>query len=588
MPAGAGATLRTAPGVRPVTSAEISRPPNPYRASVYCLSIYLVLAAITFTLILRATGGHFIYALDDTYIHLELSRNIARGTYGINAHEFTTPSSSILWPFLLVPAAGTSLHVWLPLILNLVFGSLAALLLGRVVDTWPWKNEVKLLRAKQFLACIPLVVAANLAGLTFIGMEHTLQVLLAIGCAYGILNAFHDRPIPTWCLACAILGPSVRYESVGITVAVVIALAVQRRWKAAAITALLTLVGPLIFAAFLMAHGRPALPNSVLVKATLATQPGGTSIHLFSNLVYNLRQARFHVSFNVLLLVLGFLAAKARRGRAVILWGAFLTLLGQALVGRFGWLNRYEDYAVIFGTCIVFGVFAELTAQRYLPSRTALLIVGLVLASLALSMDYIEYVHYLPAYAVASALCIAIGAFVRPQVRWAFIAPALVVFAWPYLLGTPQIPGASLDIYRQPYQVGRFLKNCYRQSVAVSDLGLTSYQHTPGTYVLDVVGLGSNEALEKGPNDADRLATITHRHQIGLAVVFPDIVSVPKAWRLAGVLKDTGTRVIAPHDSISFYVTPDGDFAKIQSELRQFAETLPPSTELQLSATVSE
>mgnify|MGYP001017862235 CR=1 FL=1 len=44
--------------------------------------------------------GFFFYTLDDPYIHLALAENILRGHYGINLDEPSSPSSSIVYPFL--------------------------------------------------------------------------------------------------------------------------------------------------------------------------------------------------------------------------------------------------------------------------------------------------------------------------------------------------------------------------------------------------------------------------------------------------------------------------------------------------------
>src|SRR5262249_7930106 len=49
--------------------------------------------------------GAITYTLDDAYIHLALAEHISHGHYGINATEFSAPSSSIAWPFILAPAA---------------------------------------------------------------------------------------------------------------------------------------------------------------------------------------------------------------------------------------------------------------------------------------------------------------------------------------------------------------------------------------------------------------------------------------------------------------------------------------------------
>ncbi|HKL20996.1 MAG TPA: hypothetical protein VJ904_04275 [Tichowtungia sp.] len=56
--------------------------------------------------ILYLNGGVFTYSLDDAYIHLSLAEQIHHGHYGINAGEYSSPSSSVLCPFLLAPFSG--------------------------------------------------------------------------------------------------------------------------------------------------------------------------------------------------------------------------------------------------------------------------------------------------------------------------------------------------------------------------------------------------------------------------------------------------------------------------------------------------
>ena len=69
--------------------------------------------------ILRINNGTFLYTLDDPYIHLALSDQIRHGNYGLHSGTHAAPSSSILFPFLLAVAAGTALHPYFPLLINL-------------------------------------------------------------------------------------------------------------------------------------------------------------------------------------------------------------------------------------------------------------------------------------------------------------------------------------------------------------------------------------------------------------------------------------------------------------------------------------
>src|SRR3989442_3378698 len=92
------------------------------RPEVGLLVVFGALAAcflVELASILRLNEGRFTYTLDDPYIHLALAERIREGHYGINPGEPSAPSSSILWPFLLAPVAGSGLAEYLPLLIGI-------------------------------------------------------------------------------------------------------------------------------------------------------------------------------------------------------------------------------------------------------------------------------------------------------------------------------------------------------------------------------------------------------------------------------------------------------------------------------------
>src|SRR5262245_36010800 len=98
------------------------------------IAAFAVVMAVELGFILAATNGHFTYTLDDPYIHLALAEHLARsGHYGLNIEEYASPSSSILWPLLLVPFFATGFAVYGPLILNLAFAFATLLVIHRIV-----------------------------------------------------------------------------------------------------------------------------------------------------------------------------------------------------------------------------------------------------------------------------------------------------------------------------------------------------------------------------------------------------------------------------------------------------------------------
>ena len=60
---------------------------------------------ILIVMTLIKTGGVWEYALDDVYIHLAMSDQLWNGGYGVNAGEYASASSSILYSYLLAPVS---------------------------------------------------------------------------------------------------------------------------------------------------------------------------------------------------------------------------------------------------------------------------------------------------------------------------------------------------------------------------------------------------------------------------------------------------------------------------------------------------
>jgi hypothetical protein len=129
--------------------------------------------------IVALSDGEFGYSLDDPYIHLALAEGIRRGEYGINPGEFASPSSSVLWPFLLVPFQTTALAQIAPLLINLLATAGAVLALQQVLQrvARPSTRLEALMRAGGITL---LSACLNLVPLALTGMEHSLQVLVVL------------------------------------------------------------------------------------------------------------------------------------------------------------------------------------------------------------------------------------------------------------------------------------------------------------------------------------------------------------------------------------------------------------------------
>lgn len=513
---------------RTVTSIPFLK--NSLRTLVlFCAAMYLFVVAVLVVGIRRSTGGHFVYALDDPYIHLALAQQIAHGHYGINPGEASSPSSSLLWPFLLVPFAGTRFQVWLPLLWNVVFGTTAACLIGAAVARWPPQRDEsgRMPLWQQMATGGLLILAANLGSQTIVGMEHVLQVLLSICCAFGMMEALSDRPIPGWCLAAAVVAPSVRYEDLTLAVALCMALAGRRQWKTAACVLCLGVAPLLTFAVFLKSQGLPGLPLSVLVKGSAYAAHISTLHKMVRQLRNGLQQSfTFPERYSIVLLTLIFAAlawqTRERTRRYVYLGAAALGGL-QLAVGAFGWFYRYQVYALIFLLMVCMKVLSE-----------------------------------------------------RPRFLFGYFVMGLVFCASPFVVATETTIPAADEIYRQQYQERRFVTEFYRGNYAVNDLGLVSFERRPGAYVLDVYGLGSVEAAERSEKTAAWLEDVVKRHDADLAMLYPMWFDIPLSWTPVAKLCVTQPPVNLPEPCMVFYSTSPAAEPGIREDLKRFAPTLPP------------
>ena len=495
------------------------------------MAVYLALACLLFLAILQRNGGHFTYALDDPYIHLALSEGIAHGHYGINPGEPASPSSSLLWPFLLALFARFSWGQYVPLALNLLAGMGAATLIGAAVARWPGpaaSESPNTERWRRGLSVVGLVFIGNLLGLTFVGMEHTLQVLLAGIGAWGIILCLRGRQISRWVLVCTAIGPSVRYENLAITIAVAAALLGWRKRREAAVLVIASVAPLLAFSLFLHHLGLPWLPTSVLVKGRLAS-PGLSfqqrSLTLVETAAFDTFAEPHRLLVTLLLITMAAVAWGERdRVRRFALGGAALAVALHLAIGRFHWFHRYEVYAVFFSALVILHVAHE-----------------------------------------------------RERGLLGWYVFGLLGCSYMYIQAFEDVPRSAGDVYREQYQMHRFVTEYYNGNFAVNDLGLVSYRRQSGTYVLDLWGLGSEEAARQPNKSTAWLDTVTRTHGVDLVMDYALwFAPPPQAWRLLGEVCLKQLPVALGDPCVNYYATDPATASDLQDEFNSFALTMPP------------
>lgn len=493
------------------------------------LSAWGALAVIT--LIAMATnGGVFEYPLDDVYIHLAMSEQIAAGGYGVNAGEVASAASSPLYPFLLLFSVGTTTQSWLPLVWNIIGLTLSAWFWGRILVRSGYASHH--MQIVGILAALFGPIALNMFGIAFTGMEHSLHTAASLAIVLGLLRLIQDEEMNLLILIGAFFATAMRLE--GLALGLMAAFVVMRQVgaKPAILTALLAVIPAVAFVGGLVSLGLDPLPASVQAKL------GGNSGEELSFINRIAIGFRVNIAkpggFMLLLACLGMLslvmAAPRLREQGPRALGIAILMAGLAhlMFGQIGWMERYEGY-----------IWATLAA-------------GLV----ALSAD--EHGETaLPSVMTIGVLLVGITTYFTP---WS------VHFPW-----------GMRAIYMQPAQSARFAKDFAQVPVAVNDLGIVSWANP--NYVLDLWGLASTEArhLRLGNPEQGWAEPLTQQHGVQLAMIYDAWLSeaVGADWVKLGELRLDIAKGYLGSDRVSYYATSPEYVDHLTGALQQWAPTLP-------------
>lgn len=513
--------------------------------SLLLLAPYLLVSAVIvliLLLVLRSTDLQFGYSLDDPYIHLALSEQLARGHYGINAFEPSAPSSSILWPFLLAPFANTKVHVYIPLLLNW------ACAMGLV---WSFRRllvQLRLSKGDDVLGCFGPVIAClllNVPGLVFVGMEHTAHVMASAWIVLGMISLIDARHVkaPWWFVGALVICPWLRYEGLALTGMTCLLLLRGGRWRLALSAGAVSFAGVLAFSGTLLRWGLAALPSSVLVK----TGHEPLSMTRVSQFLFaatsNGRPLATFTTAGALTMVGLFSRSSATRQLA---WLGACTAMAHLVGGQYGWFERYEVYC--FAILLSVGVFV---------------------------------------------LRKTIASFTQSRGQWAALgvfAATVAPLAFPYLQAIRHTPRACGDIYTQQHQMHRFVTEFHRGPVAVNDLGWVAYRNPQP--VLDLWGLGSETARRaraEKPMDASWIECEVARYGVKVALLYEAwFPALPATWQRVGLIRNPDRVQTSACDTVSVLVVDALARDRVIGELEAFARTVPQGTEVTIFRSPAE
>ncbi len=505
----------------------------PLLAAFACFAIAL---ASTLARSFERTEGRFVYALDDTYIHMALSRSLAEhGVWGIDGRTFASCSSSPLWTLLLAAAFEIAgVHAFLPALLAGLFaaGVLAAAHFRlRASGASPWP---------AFAILVAIAAATPLVPLVFIANEHAMHALFTLGFAVVSIRALTEKePSRRGAAALATLAAltvAARYEGLFLVAAVATLLAVRRRWGLALAAAGGAAFPVLAFGAFSLLAGGSFLPNSVLMKAKYP-----------------------------------FLG----------LGGKILAFSGPSVVSEV--LKTPELAVLVAGAAFFLAVRVRRTRTFWEPVSLAL---ALFVAASLLHMDFARtgefyrYEAYLVAFGVLATGLACVDRTV-PKGRAAAIASLLALALVPRgLTALRDTPVATGNIHEQQVQTATFLRDHYRgAAVAVNDIGLAAF--LADVRVVDLWGLANAEvarARRLGTYGPDVIRSVTEASGADVAVVFERwferFGGLPDTWVRVGqwTISDN---VVSGSPVVSFFATRKDAVDRLASSLRSHASRLP-------------
>jgi hypothetical protein len=520
--------------------------------------LLLVLLCLTITVLWVLNGAlteshyTFTYALDDPYIHMATAKNLVEhGVWGVTKYNFSSATSSIVWPLLIAADYLVfGANDLAPLLMNVAFAVLLLWLCYHITRRYSQVN---------YVACVVLLAilfVTPVPALLFSGQEHILQAGLTIAFVY-LATRILTRPNNTGfniqeqflVISLGVLDVATRYEGIFTALIVCILFAAQRKYVFAALLGILSLTPVVVFGSVSILMGSDFLPNSVSLKGkALDLSSLSGFVHTLGDLGYTQLTSNPHILWLVIACAVilyvqlkhtHLFSSELATMSAIFLGVTFLHMNFAAT----GWFYRYEAYLVALGLLIV-----AIAIIPHLPTR--------------LNLHMSRQQFFTGALLTCLALLVMLPFLQRARTSLYATAPTMT------------------DHYRQEYQMARFLNQFYGdKTVVLHDVGMVGY--FSDVRQLDVWGLSSIEvARAKKANSftTKMVSNLASQEDAEIAILYSyyldDYGGTPSNWVPVGEWTiQPGGELIYP--TITFYSVKPDETDKLIAHLKEFAPHLP-------------
>ena len=505
----------------------------PFLISIF---VFILILFFYYTFILISNSGYFIYPLDDAYIHLKLSKNLAEtGILGININQFAFMTSSPVWTLLLsigyIIGVKTELF---PLFMNFLISQIL------IYSIWIELKRKQYTKKQIYLMLILIIMLIPLFHLSIIGMEHLLHALLSLLLLFNLRKYLVEKS--TNLLSISILSfllPVTRYESIFIIISFVLISLLLTKYKLALSLIIPALLSISLVGLYSVSNGWYFFPTSVLLKGSMSEDLN----------VYNLVRFLFYlpvkklylnpgmISVLVGLSVLFFLQTisnlEESKINKMITLSVILFIILHLIFAQLGWFYRYEAYLIILG-----------------------------IVWILINFDFIADFKLKLAYKVTLILLLLIPVSMR-----SIEIHSKVIYA-------------SNNIYSQQYQISNFLHRYYPgKSIAIHDIGAVSYFSEITT--VDLWGLADKRFYKlKSDNQysADKINSILIKDSVEIAILYTQWFegerNFLKSWIKTGYW-EIKNNVICGEPRINFFAKDSIIYHKLVRNLRNYSGSLP-------------
>jgi hypothetical protein len=491
-----------------------------------------------FLISLSKTDGHYVYLIDDAYIHLAMAKNLALyDVWGVTKYKFSSTSSSPLFTYVLsalIKVSGNNdlLSLWV----NIFFGVGTVYFLNRyfsgVFNTA--KNIVLSVLFTLFFSVLHVQVLS--------GMEHVFHVFLFVVNIFCLSNFKSRYSVFGFYFTLLLMG-LVRFESMFYFVILAFLFLLIKKWKDAFGILLIGFIPIVLFCYFNYQHDGYLFPNSVIVKGTKSTFdshfPHQLKTVFLDNFLLNI--SFYKIGFFPIMICLIFIIRDFRtKNFQLIIKDHFLLIVISLLMvchSMFADLKgmfRYEAYILTGFSMALIPKLKGLFEHFRTYIKKELIISGLVLANIFLLVYKFSFAHKM------------------------------------------LIDGGK-NIYEQQIQSARFLHSYYNESkIVANDIGAITY--FTNIHLLDMAGLGSKETIVFNENkrSADKqfqgfLTQYTITNDYDIAIIYEAWLQnhIPENWRKVAELKINNPITVA-RDKVSIYSINKNNIDKLKQHVRNF------------------